>query len=219
MKAAPWENSMKIRLLKWILLGPVVTLLLLGHGLAAPWWGFPPSGQPGQMWSNVDYDATMTDPFFKSNESGCPDGCTDCPICQDGEPHVEHTARCFSTSLGNEHLIRFCYAKLVDVNTIHLLILESNPEFFDELKVRITNGMFTSLYWTGFKAPQLADWTWTTKRQELTLNSSEYRIDDVIKGRIDFECVQEATNPKFIEKYGRQSTTIKIHGVFKTIVK
>lgn len=60
---------------------------------------------------------------------------------------------------------------------------------------------------------------WTTKRQELTLDKTEYRKGDVIKGRIDFECLQEATRPGFIERHGKWLLTIKIYGVFKTIVE
>jgi len=46
-----------------------------------------------------------------------------------------------------------------------------------------------------------------------------YRNGDVIKGKIDFECVQEPTNREYIEKWGSDPTTIKVYGVFKTIVE
>jgi hypothetical protein len=46
-----------------------------------------------------------------------------------------------------------------------------------------------------------------------------YRKGDLIKGRIDFEFLEEPTNPKHIEKQGRHLTIIKLYGVFKTTVK
>jgi hypothetical protein len=53
----------------------------------------------------------------------------------------------------------------------------------------------------------------------LTLDKRTYGKGDEIKGRIDFECVREWSNPKYIEKYGRGPKTIKVFGVFKTIVE
>jgi len=41
----------------------------------------------------------------------------------------------------------------------------------------------------------------------------------VIKGRVHFECVWEVTDPKNVNKYARDPITIKVHGVFKTIVE
>ncbi len=79
--------------------------------------------------------------------------------------------------------------------------------------------MFRCQFWNLYQIPRLADMVWTTKRQELTLDKEVYGKGDVIKGRIDFECVQEATNPKYVEKWGRTPTTIKVYGVFKTILK
>ena len=61
---------------------------------------------------------------------------------------------------------------------------------------------------------------WTTKRQKLTLDKNVYRKGDVIKGRIDFECVEEPTNPKYIEKWGKIiPSSITVKGVFKTILE
>jgi hypothetical protein len=51
------------------------------------------------------------------------------------------------------------------------------------------------------------------------LDKKVYRRGDVIKGRIDFECMEEKTDPKYIEKYGSDQSTIKVYGVFKTIAK
>ncbi len=116
-------------------------------------------------------------------------------------------------------MVRFCEAKLLDAHMIDLFIHEKNPEFIDKRTVRITNGMFTCQYWTGYKRPGKADWLWTTQRQSLILDKKTYRKGDVIKGRIDFECVQEPTNPEYIQKYGKNLTPIKVYGVFKAIVE
>ena len=53
---------------------------------------------------------------------------------------------------------------------------------------------------------------WTTTKQKLILNKEEYKRGDIIKGKIEFECVQEVTNPKYS---GCNPGTIKIAGVFK----
>ncbi len=202
----------------------VLALLLLVHGYGAE-WPVPPPGQPAQMWSRVDYDPKLTDPFYKSNEWSYPDGSqvVSSGMWPEGEdpPRLKHTAKCYSTSSGVKHLVRFCEAKLLDLNMIDLLIHESNPAFDDRLRVQIRNGMFTCQYWTASKVrPRIRPGTiWTTKRQKLTLDKKACRTGDVIKGRIDFECVQEPTNPAYIEEWGRNPRTIKVHGVFKTIVE
>lgn len=68
VKCAPWRTAVSIRPLKWILLGPFLALLLLGNSFGTARWANPPSGQPAQMSSWVDYDPKLTDPFFESNE-------------------------------------------------------------------------------------------------------------------------------------------------------
>jgi hypothetical protein len=185
------------------------------------------------MWSEVDYDPKLTDPFFDSNEWSYPwwiikhpDGHFESTRSEDERPvkdppRLKLTAKCFFTSLGSKHLVRFCEARLLDVNILDLLIHESNPSFIDTLRLQIRNGMFTSQYWTGFKIrPTMPPGaTWTTKRQELTLDRKVYRKGDVIKGRIDFECVQDMTDPKLVYHYHGNPTTIKVYGVFKTIVE
>ncbi|MBI5568597.1 MAG: hypothetical protein HY914_01495 [Desulfomonile tiedjei] len=228
LKLLSWRASMTIRPLTWILLGPVLVLLLLGNAFGAAWEN-PPPGQPNQMQSRVDYDPKLTDPFFTSNEWSYPwyiikhgDGHfedTTSDKRPDKEPpHLKHTAKCFSTSYGSKHLVRFCAARFLGENMIDLFIHEKNPAFRDALRVRIRNGMFTSQYWTRYVAGPI-DLIWTTKRQKLTLDKKEYRKGDVIKGRIDFECVQEITDPEYVEEHGRGLTTIKVNGVFKTIVE
>ena len=108
----------------------------------------------------------------------------------------------------------------LDGNTIDLLIAEAGGGFTEALRVQVRNGTFASHYWCAYVAdPRDMVLAWTTKRQKLTLENNTYRIGDVISGKIDFECVQEIANPKYVEKYGKNPTTIKVHGVFKTIVK
>jgi hypothetical protein len=221
-----WRTAMSIRPLRWILFATVLGLLLLAPSFGAE-WPVPPSGQPAQMSSKVDYDPKLADPFFKANEWSYPDyNLQGIPFDKRPKepPRLQHTAKCFSTSghstpEENEHLVRFCEARLVDAHTIDLFIHEDNAEFFDNLTVRIKDGMFTCQYWTGYKGPGKADWIWTTTRQSLTLDKKTYRKGDVMKGRIDFECVQEPTNPKYVEEWGRNLTTIKVRGVFKTKLK
>jgi len=117
-------------------------------------------------------------------------------------------------------LVRFCEAKLLDLNAIDLLIHEFSPAFRDALRIQIRNGKFTSQYWTLYiVGPPPGDYIWTTKRQKLILDRKAFRKGDVIKGRIDFECVEENADPRLVESYGRNPTTIKVKGVFQTIVE
>lgn len=238
-KPAAWRTSISIQPTNWIALAAVLTLLLLGHSIAdnlkygiGSWQ--VPSGQPAQMSSRVDHDPKLTDPFFKSNEWSYPywiikhaDGHFESTSSVDERPvkeppRVKHTAKCFITALEygrDTDSVRFCEAKLLAVNVIDLLIHEKNMAYVDALRVQIRNGMFTCQYWTFYKWPGKADWIWTTKRQELTLEKKVYRKGDVIKGKIAFECVEEPTNPKYIEKWSRNPTTIKVYGVFKTVLE
>jgi hypothetical protein len=186
------------------------------------------------MWSQANYDPKLADPFFESNEWSYPwyiikhpDGTFE-DTTSDRRPEKEptrlkQTAKCFSTSSGSEHLVKFCEARLLDANMIDLLIHHESPAFNDTLKVWIRNGVFTCQYWTAQKeliSTGMGPGTiWKTTRQELTLDKKVYRKGDVIKGKIDFERVQEPTNPKYIETWGREPTTIKVNGVFKTIVE
>ena len=204
-----------------MLLGPVLALLLLGWSFGAE-WPAPPPGQPEQIWSRIHYDPNLSDPFFESNEWSYRDydAKGNPPERRPKEPpRVRHTAKCFSTSLRTAHRVRFCEARLLEENAIDLFIYEDSPAFFDQMSVRIRNALFTCQYWTGYKAPGKADLIWTTKRQNLTMDKKVYRKGDVIKGRIDFECVEEPTNPEYVEKYGKYVATIKVYGVFRTVIR
>lgn len=216
---------MSIRPLKWILLGLFLALLLFGNGFGYDIRRVPP-GQPTQMWSQVDCDPRkLQDTWFESDAWGYPYGrqVAASGTTPEGEqpPRPRDTAMCFSTGYGVKHVVGLCEARLVDVDTIDLFIHHDGPGFLDRLRVQLKSGMFTSQYWTFYKGPGgNVDLIWTTKRQELTLDNKVYRKGDVIKGRIDFECVEEATNPEYAAKWPvKRPITIKVYGVFRTIVE
>jgi hypothetical protein len=60
---------------------------------------------------------------------------------------------------------------------------------------------------------------WTTTRQELILDKKIYHKGEVIKGRIDYECIEEPINVNHIEKRDSNPITYKIYGAFKTVVE
>jgi hypothetical protein len=135
-------------------------------------------------------------------------------------PRLKHTAKCLSTSFGEEHLVTFCEARLLEANMIDLLIHDNNPSFTDALRVQIRNGMFTCQYWTRYRAVRRHEaLIWTTTRQKLTLDKKVYRKGDVIQGRIEFECEEEETFPEYVKKWGRHPVPITVNGVFKTVVE
>ncbi|MFH1115943.1 MAG: hypothetical protein V1792_18685 [Pseudomonadota bacterium] len=85
LKRASRRTSPSIRDHKWILLGPVLVLLLIGYGFADDIWQAPPD-QPEQMSSKVHYDPNLTDRFFESDEWVCPPGFGGAITCRDGKP-------------------------------------------------------------------------------------------------------------------------------------
>lgn len=204
------SNALSFSSLKQMVLGFVLAMLLLGHcfgGDGGPDIWRARSGQPKQMWSHVGYDQKLLDTFFKSHSWGYP-------------ARPEDTARCYSTGGEEKHVVELCEARLIDANTLDLLIYHTCPSFFDKLLVRMRTGMFTCQYSAAYKAPgRNKGLIWTTKRQELTLDKKLYRKGDVIKGKIDFECVEESTDPASIEKWEKYPTNITMYGVFKTIVQ
>jgi hypothetical protein len=203
----------------------VLALLLPGLGFGAE-LSHPPSWQPAQMWSKVDYDPKLSDPFFDADEWSYLHGGQD--VVYDGmwpegeePPRLKHTANCFSTSFGVEHLVRFCKAGLAGADTIQLIIYDHGGAFNDRLNILIEDGMFRCQYRTTYNVSTSphSHMIWTTKHQKLTLDKEGYRPGDEIKGRIEFECLEEPTHPKYIEKWGRHLTTIKVYGAFKAIVQ
>jgi hypothetical protein len=219
LKPASWRISMSMRSDKCMLLGPILALLLLGYGFGAEWED-PPPGQPVQMSSKVDYDPKLADSFFLSNEwshPGIGGPVTVRDMDPGGEvPLIRHTAKCFSTSFGPKHQVRFCEARLVNANMIDLFIHDSTPAFDDRLIVQIRNEMFSCQYWTYYRAGPTKGLTWTTARQGLTLDKKNYRKGDVIKGKIDVEISEKLIHPKYPNS---TPGTIAVYGVFKTVVE
>lgn len=190
----PGRISMSMRLLRRISIALTLALLLLG-----PCYGTEfriPEGQPTQIRSQVNYDPNLSDPFFETAES--------------------YTAQVF-TSFQYDRFINFCSAKLLDGDTVQLLIYDHA----DNLKIVVQNGIFWSQYWYYYKdfLGNYRGLQWTTTKQELTLDKRVYRKGDVIKGKIDFECLQENRHPELIEKYGRNPRTIALKGAFIKILE
>ncbi len=184
-----------------------------------------PKGQPDQLISPVQYDAMLSDPFFMSNEWSYPwwvvnhyDGYVETiegdKIAENDSMHLKHTANCI-TNQQYEHKIRFCEAELSN-GTIILYIHDFTASTNDNLKIKITNRLFQCQYWTAYVADKGDEGLiWTTKKQILILDKREYKKGDTIKGKLEFECLQEVTNPKY---KGRYPHYIRIEGVFKTTV-
>ncbi|MFH1113218.1 MAG: hypothetical protein V1792_04795 [Pseudomonadota bacterium] len=225
-----WSPPISVRPLKWILLGALPTLVLLTNAFGVE-WSFPPRALSLLPWFRVGYDPKLTDPFFKSNEWSYPwyiikhpDGHfedTTSGIRPEKEPpRLKRTARCFSNSYGEWHVVSFCEARFVDGHNIDLFIHDHNPSFSDALMVRISNGMFKCMC---FPASRILSREKTvivaeTTRQKLILDKKVYRKGDVIKGRIDFELVEEVIDEKHVQEYSSAPKTIQVFGVFKTIV-
>jgi len=225
-KFASWRIPITIQLLKWVLLTLVLPVLLLGHGFGAEWPNSPSWQQAqmwyNQMWSKVDYDPKLADPFFETEEWSYTDDDLLPPEERPKErTRVMHTAKCFSTSFGCEHSVRFCKARFAGADTIQLIIHDHGVAFTDQLNMLIEEGMFRCQYRTTYPVATrpYSHMIWTTKHQKLTLDREVYRPGDEIKGQIEFECLEEPTHPKYIEKWGRHLTTIKVYGVFKAIVQ
>jgi hypothetical protein len=195
-----------------------VLLFFLGNALGSEWLVRAP-GQPTQMWSKVDYDPKLSDPFFESDEWSYPwwiikhpDGhfedTTSDKNPKKEPPRLKHTAKCFSTRF-YKHVINFCEARVLDANTIELIIKHEGAAFIEIMRVHIRNGKFRTEYTaaTGGPMSDQGPPPCTKVREELTLDKERYRKGDVMKGRIDFECVR------------RNPPGFKVYGVFKTVVK
>jgi hypothetical protein len=218
----------------WILVLIVVfALLLLHYSFGAEWPDYP-RGQPDQFRSLVNYDPKLSDPFFEKEEwtngewvQKKVDGRdVDTPQkCPPGKKKLgcsKITARCFSSLVvhvsGVQHQMSICEAKLLDGGRIELLIndpiIGDVQHCYQHLLIEVKEGVFWSQYWRNCERPT-AGWTWTTKKQELTLDKGVYRKGDVIKGRIVFECLENIGSRR-----GVTSTfVIKVNGVFKTILE
>jgi hypothetical protein len=224
----PMKTSRASRLTSCVL-GLVLALLLLSDAFGAERL-VPAPGQPTQVWSKVDYDPKLTDPFFESNEWSLPwwiieqpDGTFESTRSGDERPvrrppRLKHTAKCFSNRL-YEHPMDFCEARLLDPNTIELSIEHKGAAFIELMRVRIRNGKFTTEYSMTSSMPMRKGLRCAKKRHELTLDKERYRKGDVIKGKIYYECVWESTDPKHLEEDSGNPPGFKVYGVFKTVVK
>jgi hypothetical protein len=212
----------------WRLFVAMVLALLCANYCLSGEWPQPPPGQPIQIKSQVKYDPTLSDPFFKSDEWSYPwwiirhdDGTIENtaggPTDESQLPRLKHTARCF-TSFQGDHWINFCDARRLDGDKMEIYIHYGDAAYSDNLRIEISNGAFESQYWTYYKRVIIGEAgpTWTTKKQALTLDKQAYRKGDVIKGRIDIEVVDELINPEFPDRPPRPIT---FRGVFKTIVE
>jgi hypothetical protein len=186
-----------------------------------------PEGQPAQIKSRVTYDPQLYDPFFASNEWSYPwwvikdadghientmGGTTD----EQELPRLKHTAKCFTAHQG-KHEIKFCEARRLKDNTIELFVHDMSPSTNDNLKILVQDGLFSCQYWTSYVADRGDEGLiWTTKRQRLILDKKVYTIGDIIQGKIEFECLQEVTNPKHGGSYPKN---IIIEGVLRTTIE
>jgi hypothetical protein len=208
LRYTSWSSATIIRPLTRLLLVPAVALLLLTTGFAdtlrygAEKWEDRP-GQQNQIWSRVNYDPIPADPFFESNGLLYSRGYHPYKHKVPGkESHREkHTAECFSNAIAGRGLIKFCDAKFIGSHMIDLLIHVKGGFKYDGLRIWIRDGKFKSQYWGD------SSLGYRTTRQKLTLDKKTYQKGDVIKGRIDFECMKQGP---FV---------IKVYGFFKTIVE
>jgi hypothetical protein len=209
LKYAYWRSAMIMRPLTWLFLALAFALLLLTAGIAdavrygTEMWDLR-RGPHDQIWSRINYDPKLSDPFFESNGLLYSDGYdpykTEVP--GKGPNREKHTAECFSNALGGRSLIKFCDARFIGPHRIDLLIHVQGGFEYVGLRIWIRDGKFKSAYWGDSSRGRL------TTRQKLTLDKKTYQKGDVIKGRIDFECIR-----------GQGPDVINIYGFFKTIVE
>lgn len=185
-----------------------------------------PEGQPKQFESIVQYDTKIDDPFFKLNNWSYPDFIvkinddrfedteTGKILKEKDVPRLRHTANCISSNRSN-HLLKYCDARLLSDGYIELYFHELSPAYYDNLLIIIKGNKYTSQYWTQHLIYRKSDsYIWTTKKQNLILDKIKYNANDIIKGKIEFECLEENINPK-----NKENHTISISGVFKTSIK
>ncbi|HAR41996.1 MAG TPA: hypothetical protein DCS07_05095 [Bdellovibrionales bacterium] len=179
--------------------------------------------QPKQMESSVEYDTEMTDQFFEVDTWSSPwwiieqdDGSFEDTTGQitrrEDIPRLRHTAEC-RTEHQIPHMIKFSEARQIDKDTIEIRIHDESASTFDDLTVIVRNGRYSSHYKTVYPvAAANTGLVWTTTKQRLVLNKKQYAKGDFIRGRIDFECVEEMKDARNGKKNIR---TIRIEGRFK----
>jgi hypothetical protein len=183
--------------------------------------------QPKQMESPVEYDTEMTDQFFEVDTWSSPwwiierdDGSFEDTTGQitrrEDIPRLRHTAEC-RTEHQIPHMIKFSEARQIDKDTIEIRMHDESASTYDDLTVIVRNGHYSSHYKTVY--PEAAANTgriWTTTKQRLVLNKKQYAKKEVIRGRIDFECVEEMKAARNGKKNIR---SIRIEGRFKPILQ
>lgn len=186
-----------------------------------------PQGQPEQIKTPIEYNQHLTNPFFQKkkftypwwiieNDDGSIEDTRGEITNKKDAPRLLLTADCRTNHQG-DHKIRFSNAKLLPDNFIEILVYEETASTYDNLKITIKDGTFSCQYWTVYPGNRFDEGLiWTTKKQKLVLNKEHYQAKDLIKGSIDFECVEQATNPKYGDD---KPVTIKIKGVFKSILE
>lgn len=171
---------------------------------------------------DVTYDPNVSDPFFEKEEWShtcsiprLPDG----RAFQDEKLPVKHTAKCVS-SYQFQHTIDSCRATLLGDGTIKFSICYTCSPIMEYLWIDVYRGRFWNIYRTRHEYPGgYISLTWPTKHQELTLNHKVYRKGDTIKGKFAFESTMETTDQALVKYFERSQTTIKIYGVFETILE
>jgi hypothetical protein len=171
------------------------------------------------MWSTIDYDPNLKDPFFKPNES------SDALVCDDGVGTygVNHKVECCCNSkegLDETRLHRFCEARVIDGHNIALRFYD--PDRGHErgtcLMVWMRKGRFTMDYQGSnvYGKSIRLQVRWIPQKQKLTLDKRAYRKGEVIKGRIEFECLKRM---RWRGLKQEKTRTFKIFRVFKAILR
>ncbi len=184
-----------------------------------------PPGQPAQLVSQLRHDAQLADPFFGSGEWSHPwhyvplgdgryENALGGEVLLESElPRQQHTARC-STEHQGAHPISFCDLSLGRGGRLEIHLHDESASTADHLGIVVQSGRFASQYWTFYPLQQPGErLTWTTTRQELVLSADRFARGEALRGRIDFECVQQSNLA------GREPVTIAVQGVFEAYVR
>jgi hypothetical protein len=179
--------------------------------------------QPKQMESTVEYDTEMTEQFFEvdkwspswwiiERDDGSFEDTTGQITRREDIPRLRHTAAC-RTEHQIPHMINFSEARQIDKNSIEIRIYDESASTYDDLTVIVRNGRFSSQYKTVYPvAAANSGLIWTTTKQRLVLNKKHYEKGEIIRGCIEFECVEEKREARNGKKYIH---TIRIDGRFK----
>jgi len=116
------------------------------------------------------------------------------------------------------HVIHYASAQL-NRDTLLLRIAEGTASTNDDLVVKIFKGRVSASYSTVFFFYyNRNDVSWTTIRQDLTLNQEEFQSGDTLKGYIDFACVEHWKKQPEEAGLKTKEDTIRIQGPFKCVM-